>query len=63
MTNCASNVDVLTPPILFNVLEVYLEILFKSFDLKQIVKLFASQFDPQCDPPLKKQKNVQGICK
>jgi superfamily II helicase len=45
------------------VVEVYLEILFKSFDLEEIVKLFDAQFDPQCDPPLEKQKNVQGICK
>jgi superfamily II helicase len=40
------------------VLEVYLEILFKSFDLEQIVKLFDSQFDPQRKPTFGKNKRM-----
>jgi len=50
MTRCASNVNVQTPLLIFNVFIISLESLPNSFDLKQIVELF----DPQCDLPLKK---------
>ncbi len=54
MTRCASNVNVQTPLIILNMFIVSLESLPNSFDLELIVKLFDSQFGPQCDLPLKK---------
>jgi hypothetical protein len=50
MTSCASNENVQTHLIIFNVFIISLETFPNSFDLKQIVELF----DPQCDLPLRK---------